>query len=391
MKKICVPLITAIFLLVMASCVHAFQYLTVQDQQLDQSLSNQTSTIYASPSKIYITQITTQALLLEKNPDLWSKALYYYAITRLNFADIPYNYLIGENGQIYEGKQGGFGANPELKNVDGAIVIGYMSNDPILTNPASNSLFKISQELARSLGISSYQVVKLKISQKEGALSVVVPEEVTGDFVQSVKDTLSSWRGYSRENLQYKAKIEEVTYSNSVVIGSKLDVKVKVKNLNDFNWLTDRNPIYISTKGGIESSFAINAVWDSFSKPTHIEDKVVKPGEIVEFNFQLQPKIIPGSATQSFEVMKFDKKPFEGSSFNLKFTVSKGKFTLVEVNSPQYGFVHLRECQWYSCKIVDSPKDGTVFILLKEKDGWMQVEYDQGKSGWVYSKYMKRI
>ncbi|MDD4382046.1 MAG: hypothetical protein PHE21_01735 [Candidatus Dojkabacteria bacterium] len=391
MKKIYIFLLTLFFTTLSYSCAFAFSYSKVEDQKFDTSLSNQASTIYKSPGKIYVTQITTKAPTLEKNPDKWSKALYYYAITRLSFADLPYNYLLGENGQIYEGRQGGIGVNPELRNIDGAIVIGYMSNDPILTNAAGNSLLTMSNELSRSLGITSYAAVKLKISQKEGALSVVTPDVIEGDFAKSVKESLANWKSYSRENLVYKAKIEEVVYTNTVVIGSKLEVKVKVKNMNDFNWLTDRNPIYISTKDGKESNFSINAVWDSFSKPTHIEDKVVKPGEIVEFTFQMQPKVMPGDASENFEVMKFDKKPFTDSSFEVKFTVSKGDYTLVRVNSPQYGFVHIRECQWYSCEIVESAKDGTVFILQSEKDGWMRITYDEGKTGWVYSKYMKRI
>jgi hypothetical protein len=391
MKKIYIILLTTVFVFLSFSSVHAFSYLKVGDQKFDTSLSNQASTIYKAPDKIYVAQITTKAPSLEKNPEKWSKALYYYSITRLSFADIPFNYLLGENGEIYEGRQGGLGANPELRNIDGAVVIGYMSNDPILTNAASNALLRMANDLSRMLGITAYRTVKLKIAQKEGTLSVVIPEVVTGDFAKSVKESLVNWKPYARENLSYKAKIEEVTYANTVVIGSKLEVKVKVKNMNDFNWLTDRNPIYISTRGRKESSFAINAVWDSFSKPTHIEDKVVKPGEVVEFVFQLQPKIVPGSAKESFEVVKFAKKPFTDSSFEVKFTVTKGNYQLVKVNSSQYGFVHVRECKFYSCKIIESAKNGTVFILEAEREGWMKIRYDENRSGWVYSRYMKKI
>ena len=183
----------------------------------------------------------------------------------------------------------------------------------------------------------------------------------------------------------------EIIYEKTVVIGEKLEVTVKVKNMNDFTWLTDKTPIYVSTKDGKDSSFAINGVWDSFSKPTHIEDRAVKPGEIVEFKFKMQPKISPGKVTESFEIMKFDKKPFAGSTFEVTFTVDKGKYTLVKVYSPQYGFANIRECQWYSCKIIESAPEGTVYILKKESDGWMQIQYDEDTIGWVVSRFMKRI
>jgi len=383
-------LLVILFTIIPASAF-AFSYNKISTLKYDLSLSDQTNTIYATPTTIYLTQVSTQSESLQKNPELWSKALFYYSITKLHFSDMPYNFLIDESGRIYEGRQGGVGANPELKNVDKAIVIGYLSNGSTLTTAASNSLLKMVNDLSTSWGISSYKTVRLQLDAKEGSLSTIVPVDSTGDFAQSVKEALATWKGSSRENLPYKAEIVEIIYEKTVVIGEKLEVTVKVKNMNDFTWLTDRTPIYVSTKDGKDSSFAINGVWDSFSKPTHIEDRAVKPGEIVEFKFKMQPKISPGKVTESFEIMKFDKKPFAGSTFEVTFTVEKGKYTLVKVYSPQYGFANIRECQWYSCKIIESAPEGTVYILKKESDGWMQIQYDEDTIGWVVSRFMKRI
>lgn len=383
-------LLVILFTIIPASAF-AFSYNKISTLKYDLSLSDQTNTVYATPTTIYLTQVSTQSESLQKNPELWSKALFYYSITKLHFSDMPYNFLIDESGRIYEGRQGGVGANPELKNVNKAIVIGYLSNGSTLTTSASNSLVRMVKDLSTSWGISSYKTVRLQIYAKEGSLSTVVPVESTGDFSQSVKEALASWKGSSRENLPYKAEIVEVMYEKTVVIGEKLEVTVKVKNTNDFTWLTDRNPIYVSTKGGVDSSFAVNGVWDSFSKPTHIEDRAIKPGEIVEFKFKMQPKISPGKVAESFEIVKFDKKPFTGSAFEVAFTVEKGKYTLVKVSSPQYGFANIRECQWYSCKVIESAPEGTVYILRKEADGWMQIQYDEDTIGWVVSRFMKRI
>jgi len=384
-------ILLAILFTIIPTSVFAFSYSKISTLKYDVSLSDQTNTIYATPTTIYLTQVSTQSESLQKNPELWSKALFYYSITKLHFSDMPYNFLIDESGRIYEGRQGGVGANPELKNVDKAIVIGYLSNGSTLTTAASNSLLKMVNDLSTSWGISSYKTVRLQLDAKEGSLSTIVPVDSTGDFAQSVKEALATWKGSSRENLPYKAEIVEIIYEKTVVIGEKLEVTVKVKNMNDFTWLTDRTPIYVSTKDGKDSSFAINGVWDSFSKPTHIEDRAVKPGEIVEFKFKMQPKISPGKVTESFEIMKFDKKPFTGSTFEVSFTVEKGKYTLVKVYSPQYGFANIRECQWYSCKIIESAPEGTVYILKKESDGWMQIQYDEDTIGWVVSRFMKRI
>ncbi|NTV78719.1 MAG: SH3 domain-containing protein [Clostridiales bacterium] len=390
MKSI-LKLIFTLFLLLIPAKIFAYTINTVTDQKFDSTIADQTQTKYVMPTTIYISQITTTSSELQKNPSLWVKALYYYSITRLHFADIPYNYLVDTNGAIYEGRSGGIGANPELRDAQGSILIGYLSNDSVLTNRASTSLRNLVDSTASTWGISNLSVVKLTISQQEGQLSKLVPEELTGEFKQSVLDTFSGWTGYTSEKLEYKAKIEEVTYNKEVTIGSKLHVTVKVKNLNNFTWLTDKNPVYISAKDVEQSKFAINGVWDSFTKPTHISDKAILPGETATFEFDLSAQIAPGETTEKFVVQKFDAQPFSDTEIEVKFNIVKGDKTLVQVSSSEYGFANIRECQWYSCKIIDTVDNGVVYILLAEENGWMKIQYSENTVGWVFSRYMKKI
>ncbi len=390
MKSLFKLIFTLILLLIPAK-IFAYTINTVTDQKFDATIADQTQTKYVTPTTIYISQITTTSPELQKNPSLWVKTLYYYSITRLHFADLPYNYLVDTNGAIYEGRSGGIGANPELRDAQGSILIGYLSNDSILTNRASTSLRSLVDSIASTWGIANLSVVKLTISQQEGQLSKLVPEELTGEFKQSVLDTFSGWTGYTTEKLTYKAKIEEVTYNKEVTIGSKLHVTVKVKNLNDFTWLTDKNPIYISAKDVKQSRFAINGVWDSFTKPTHISDKAIKSGETATFEFDLSAQIAPGETFEKFVVQKFDAQPFAETEFEVKFNIVKGDKTLVQVSSSEYGFANIRECQWYSCKIIDTVDNGVVYILLAEENGWMKIQYTENTVGWVFSRYMKKI
>lgn len=390
MKSVSKFILSIIFLLIPTS-IFASSINTTSSQKFDTTISDQSQTVYVSPSTIYITQITTSSPELQKNPSLWVKALYYYSITRLHFADIPYNYLVDTNGSIYEGRSGGVGANPELRDAQGSILIGYLSNDPILTNRASSALYGLVDSLGESWGISNLSVTKLNIVQQEGKLTKLVPEELNGEFKQSVLDTFSSWKGYTTEKLDYKVKIEEVTYNKEAEIGSKLHVTVKVKNMNDFTWLTDKSPIYVSVKDELDSRFAINGTWDSFSKPTHIADTAIKTGESGTFEFDIMAQIAPGEYSEVFNLMKFTKQPFEASEFEVKFTIIKGTKALVQVASSQYGFANIRACQWYSCKIIDTVDNGVVYILLAEENGWMKIQYNEDTVGWVFSRYMKKI
>lgn len=389
--KTVLKLIISILFFFIPSSVFAYTVNTISDQNFDLSISDQTNTIYKTPNIIYISQVTTDSPSLEDNPSLWVKTLYYYSITRLHFADIPYNYLVDSNGQIYEGRSGGIGANPELVNGEGSVLIGYISNNPILSNRASTSIYALVDNIASNYGVQSISVVDLKIIQKEGQLTKLQVAESSGDFKQSVIDTFEGWVGYTSEKLSYKAEIEEVTYEKEVEIGSKLHVTVKVKNMNTFTWLTDKYPIYISTSENQDSGFAINGVWDSFSKPTHIENKAIKPGESTTLEFDLYARIAPGEATQTFVLEKNANSIFDNSVFEVKFSVVKGTKTLVQVSSSEYGFANIRTCQWYSCQIIDSVDNGVVFVLLEEENGWMKIQYTQDSVGWVFSRYMKKI
>jgi hypothetical protein len=390
-KRLLFKILLFTFLFSLPVPIYAFSYYSTESQNFDSSLIEQGSSVYSNPTQIYITQVKTDSEILLRDPVKWVQTLYYYSITRLHFSDLPYTYLLDENGIIYQGRKGGVGANPELKDIDGAVVIGYLSNNPILTNRASESLSKMVEEISYNWGISKLLTVKLNITQQEGKLSTVTAEGIVGEFLNSVREALINWKGYEEEHLEYKAKIEEVVYEESVQIGERLKVAIKIKNLNDYVWLTDRDPIYISVKDGKESNFAINQDWESFSKPISISEKNILPGESVELEFELEGKVLLGEASESFEILKFEGKPFEGSSFDVKFNIERGDKQLVEVASPKYDFVNIRECRWYSCKVLDSADNGAILIFESEEEGWTRLKFGVDLYGWVNSAYLKKI
>lgn len=371
--------------------VFAFPYYSVESQEFDTTLSDKMDTIYTNPTKIYITQVTTGSEELSRDPATWVKAMFYYSITRLYLSDIPYTYLLDESGLIYQGTEGGIGANPQLKEVDGAVIIGYLSNNTSLTNRASDSLYEMVEDISSNWGISSLSIVNLLINQQEGQLSTISARESSGDFANSVREALVDWKGYEEESLEYKVRIEEIEYEEEIPIGERLKVRIKMRNMNDFIWFTDKDPIYVSVKDGEESEFAINQEWDSFTKPASISDKNILPGETAEVEFNLEARVFLGEASESFEILKFENEPFENSDFEVKFNITRGDKQLVEVDSVRYGFVNIRDCKWYSCEILDSADNGAIFILEGEESGWSRIRFGVDQFGWVNSAYLKKI
>lgn len=369
--------------------------LEVEDREelnLDDTLAEQ-QVLYSQPSKIYISQVVSMNKELKNDSKAWIRALYYYSITRLKLNDIPYNYLIDTSGNVYEVSKGGIGANPGLQEGDNTVLIGILDNDTSLTPRAESSLIELVENLSYKYGITkgSWDLVNLKIAKSETQRSYLVAKQSNSSLKESIAQSLEQVNWSDVEHLDYIASIESVEYAKEVEIGKELTVKVKIKNENDFTWFVDKNYAYISTEDGKDSPFAINTVWQSFSKPGYIEGRFVAPGDVVEVEFLMGAKSRPGEYSEKFVFTKEPNMVFEGSSFEVLFNIVAGQNKLVEVVSPEYGFVNIRECRWYSCEKIEVANDGDVFIMVKEEEGWYEIRINDSSTGWVYQKYMREL
>jgi len=372
--------------------ISAFDFTTRTGLSMDESISDQNGTKYAYPEEIYVTQINSLDKDITSSPEKWIDAIYYYSITRLGFADIPYNFFIDESGNIYQGRKGYGGVVSEIRSEKGAIVIGYLSSRSTLTSRAANSLKEVFEDFSYKYGISKEDVssVKLFLNQKEGSLSYVTTEELNNNFSSAVSTSLTDAKVYDSENLLYKAKIENLTYKDTVQIGEKLGIKLSVMNMNDFVWFNTPDNIYISTEDEKETTFAINGVWDSFSKPTHLPQDYVLPGESVELEFNLQANALPGDKTLKFKLLKYEDKRFEESPFTVEFNIAKGDKELGEISSPD-GYLNVRKCAGYNCEVITTVENGQIFIITDTQDAWKKIVYEEGKEGWVFIRYIKNL
>ncbi len=323
LKKIFLGLVTT-FLMIQPA--YAFDFSTRTDLKLDESLSDQGNTIYAYPSKIYIVPVSSADEDISPKPEEWIDAIYYYSITRLKFADVPYNYFLDENGNIYQGRKGYDGVVAEISDDAGVIVVGYLSSRSSLTNRAENSFLEMFDFFSSSYGITKddVYVADLILHSGDESLSYVTAEVKDNTLSSTVKSLLSEKKSSGTENLDYKAKVSDVTYEKKVEIGNKLHVKLTVENLNNFVWFNTPDNIYVSTFNGDETVFAVNGIWDSFSKPTHLSKEYILPGESIDIEFDLQANALPGNQEIKFGLMKYSGELFENSSFTEKFEIEKG-------------------------------------------------------------------
>ncbi len=391
-KLLTIFLFTLFGFTLLKSNSYALEIVEREEISIDESLSEDIQ-VFSSPQKIYISQIKGFNSELSNNSKEWVQLLYYHSITRLNLNDIPYNYLIDQSGNIYEGARGGVGVNPGLEGGENVILIGIMDERSSLSPRTFSSLKEFVEELSYKYGIKegSWDFVDLKLKSSKEGFSYLVPKQSKNPLKQAISVSFEDIEWSSKEHLDYKGSVVSVDYEKEVVIGNKLMVKVVVKNENDFAWFSSPNYIYISTKDSKESIHSINSEWESFSKPTYIKDEVVKAGNTVEISFEMLAKSKPGKYKESFYLMKSSDIVVDASSFDVEFSIVKGSNNIIEIVSPEYGFVNIRDCRWYSCKKVEVANEGDVFITTKKEEGWYEILYGDKQKGWIYQKYAREL
>lgn len=379
--------IIAIFL-VLISMFSVYAYSSVYEN-FDATLVQGIEYTYHKPRKILFVQIEGRYDTLGLNSEEFLNAAFYYGITKLKLSNIPFHYAIDESGNVFKTEQ-----SDEIRITNEPyIVVGYLSNNGQITSSAGNALLDLVEELSYIYGIQEYDVNSYTLVENENSFSDLVLSDPDPLFLNSINARMRGWEGYDREHIDYAVSIESIEYEKSLSVGERLDVKVVFSNNTEFIWYPDETPIYLSVKDSKESPFAVNQIWDSFSKVSAIDlGEYLLPGETFQIEFQLDPNLMPGEYSESFNLVKYDDQPFEGSQFKIDFTLEKGDGRVAQIESDEYGFVNIRECRRFSCEKMDIANDGEAFPILEYHEScWYKIQYDEGKEGWVYCPYIKEL
>ena len=348
--------------------------------------------------KIVIVPITTHDALLQSNVKQWVDLLYYYSITRYKLPDIPFNYIIDPNGQLYDFTTIGLsGAKDyyyvETKNGEAVIVIGVLVTNNEVSEDAGKELSKLISKLSYRWGITkefcypasmSYEATKtlskLKFSKK-------TQSKLDKEIQQYIDQATFS----DAMHIDYNLKIADITYPKKLKGGALGKVSFKIQNLSEYPFFINKEYLYVSSASKGHSVFAVNGVWDSFTKPTHLEKTLIKSGSALPVEFQIRAPFIPGDYSEVFYLVWENGEKIAGSEFTVKIKVEKSDEKLVKIKKTETGYLNVRSCPRVTCKKVGEVASGSILKLLKRKDNWYQIQYQEDKSGWVYGKYVSKL
>lgn len=393
-KPLLITLTILLFTLNVSGGVYAYTLLARDKLTFDETLFVKEQDTYAFPEKILVTRVRGVPSYLADDTDSWVRLLYYYFVTRLQFADIPFNYLVSRDGTVIQGRSGWEGVIPELQTPEGAVMIAYLSNGSDLTLPANNTFGELIADISYKFGIErdNIEVIDITIAEKEeGALSKLQYNLSDSVFATEFKKAADGYRYTSNSHISVKMDVGEVSAPAEVPLGEKFEVSVPVTNSGQTPWFTFNDFIYVVTVDEKESKFAVNEEWDSFETPTHIEGETIFPHDEHEIKFPMKAPLIPGDYTQRFSLKRLEGGIIDNSTFTVSFKVTPGDLDLVKISETETGNLNVRSAPSTNSEVVGQVDVGDTLIMLQKQGEWYKIRWNGEEEGWVFGRYVEEL
>jgi hypothetical protein len=402
--KLTIFLVATVFYIVFFSTsVKAADVYTRDDLQIDDGLSDQSQNEYGYVDGIVISSITVGDDVSFGRGDEWMKGLYYYMITHLNFLDVPFNYIISWQGDVFSGKGGDIEVKSPAdfqlsKDYVNPILLVYFDNGKGLTNQGKDGLADFVSDIVSTYDLPVEDVISGNLSfssVQEGQISTVSVSPSDSGYLF---DWLSEWKTeYVKTDglaLDLSGSIESVSVPEEIGAGETFSVKVVAENIGNVPWYnTGAHATFIGTSEERDrnSDLYIADVWSSFARVVAPTEELVLPGEQGTFEFTARAPVIPGTYSESFELIRLGNGWLSNTQFKLDLNVVKGNLDVVEILDTETGFLNVRACAGLSCEEVGTVEPGYKTVVTEKSGSWYKIIYDGANEGWVYSKYVKEL
>ncbi len=380
--------LTILFLLFSSFSFAENGFLSLERKNLkfDESLTSSSEINYQRPRQIFVAHIKPGNNYLLNDTAGWMRLLHYYITTRLEFPDMPFNYIIDSSGNIYEALEDAEGRKAHMDVEDGTVMVGYLSESPDFSPSAQRGFKDLIENYSYKFGIPRRRVLPVEFIISEDSL-LPSHQPAEGGFRISFLDMTDKFEYSSESNLRFSGEVKNLNYERVVQAGEKLEVSLTLKNTDSFSWHIDEGFIFLATSDGEESPFAINQVWESFSRPLSLKGQMVLPDGEVELSFELDTEgVLPDEYELEFKFVTLPDIDVKGSKFSVNFEVEKGNRKVVQIRPTNTGALTVYSCPDHSCEMVAGAISGERYLVLEEENSWFKINVD-GVEGWVIMHY----
>lgn len=328
------------------------------------------------------------------------KGLYFYTTDVLGFKDIPFHYVVSQNGLIYRGASSSDESMIEVAGFDKPkVYIAYLTEQNALkfSNQSVKPLTDLVLQIANNNAISPENILVSEFSfirSTEQGTVTIQKREALGVWNTSINSMIPAIKsGYSPKSKQYSVNIDNVELPlGKVNAGETISVSLTVSNNGQTGIYggTDNEIIATKSDGGT-SQFFLNNAWLSRSQfPLLDIGENLLPGQQLNVTTQIRVPLVIGEISEQFRITNIRGEQVNSNTFEIKLNVQSNGRRIVEVGPTETGNLNVRDQASSVSNIITQVSTGQRFFLLEDAgNGWVKIEIDQQTSGWVAGWYLR--
>lgn len=357
---------------------------------------------FSVASRILVTPIFLPDGNIQASDDEIYEGIYYYTIDRLGFADLPYHYIVTENGTVYEGNTGKDERQIAVNELgNDMIIVGYVTKNSAtrFTSKSRQPMIELLADVASRNAITPDKIFTDGISfiRNQTTRSVsLTKKNLFGNWQSSLEEIKQSVIPlYNPVNKSYSAEVVSVTPPiTEVEPGSEVTVSVTVRNTSNFGFYSTSSSDLIATKttSGI-SQFFLNRLWLSTTQFAILgESDVLQPGQEATFQVAMRAPLFIGQVSEEFELRTAVGERVTLTPFTVSLTMKQPVKPIIEVLTTETGTLNVRTEDSSVAPVVTQVSQGQRFFVEEESEtGWIRIDLGAGETGWIAGWYVRRI
>lgn len=301
------------------------------------------------PEKVskFIIHHTATSKNLE-NPKQAIRDIYYWHAMTRGWGDIGYNYIIDQQGNIYEGRYGGdgvVGAHAGRANI-GSIGIAVLGNyeenevpEPVISSLSALMKAKASKYNLDTMGASMFRGEMLpNVLGHRDVMSTTCPGSKLYELLSTIRALAKNAftmamidKRRTGQNDQYNYDIAEDSGIFDMDGGMQKTMTLKIKNTGQLAWDAQTYFMLSNSKSTQKYLASTNRIWKSTSA-----GKQVNPGETATFQIPLIASHIGGFTTfEAFPMIDGTTKIEKYVSVPVQIKGSYYDYKLININIPK--------------------------------------------------------